>query len=105
MVMSLTLPGKEDSSRREERSEVRVPWLLAGRKGLLHIKVFYCMVMHAMRSAYIPEHILCVGKVVGFEISEDGTGVLNVGHSLKIERLVDGPIPLIHLTVLCVSAN
>lgn len=33
--ISLTLPGKEDSLSRTARSEVRVLWLIAGRKGLL----------------------------------------------------------------------
>ena len=49
----------------------------------------------------LPEDFLYVGKVVGLEISEDSTCVLNVWHSLKVQRLVNGSTPFVNLSFLC----
>lgn len=51
----------------------------------------------------IPEYILYECKVIGLEVCEDSTGILDVGHSLKVEGFADRTISPVHLSFFCGS--
>lgn len=72
-LTSIVMSGREDSSRRKERSEVKVLGLRAGKKGLLNVKfdVNPSNGDTIAEKLHIPIYILYVSKIVSFEVCED----------------------------------